>query len=929
MTNMTIHQALTRSLPPLCLALLAACSGSGDSGAEQVTSAKSLLDKRDTKAAVIELKNALQKNPKSAEARFLLGKTLLEGGDPVTALVELQKAQELQIADELVIPEIARGLLMVGDETKLLSQYGGTTLKDDAANADLKTSLATAFAVKTDLPSAKRLAEVALRLKPGYPPALIVQARIAASEGHIDDALTLLNQVMAAEPGHERAGILKGEYLLRAQRNPEGALAAYRQVLASHAGSVGARSAVADILFQQKKVPEARAEFELLKKAAPEHPETILMQAQLAFVDDDLKATRELTTRLLKGMPNNLRALELAGAAELRGKNYLQAEAHLAQAMKLAPALLRPRVLLAQTYLRSGQAEKCLAVLQPVLESSAADATSLSLAGEAYLQTGENARSEDAFKRAMKAAPTNTTVRASAAIAQLARGDSSGAAISELESVAAGDPGPRADLALISAHLRQNDLTGALKAIDDVEKKMPDQPLAHLLRGRVLLLKKDMPGARISFETALTKDAAYFPAVASLAAIELADSKPEAARQRFEAHLKAYPKSYQAKLAMAELEARTGAPAATVAATLKEATKINPSEPVPHLMLINRLIGSGDAKAALAAAQDASAALPNNLEIQDALGIAQMAAGDSLRAVATFKKLNSLQPKNAAVLVRLADALRASQDTDGAITALQQALVLKPDLQPARTALISMKLQAKKPDEAMALAREQQKRSPKDAAGYRMEGEVEAASQRWDASAAAFRAALQHQRDGATAVKLHAALTAGGKTAEADRWASDWAKENPKDGIFVFYQGDVAMARNDYPTAEARYRTVLQLQPNNALAMNNLAWMLARQGKPGGVALAEKANSLLPDRAPLLDTLSLALEADKQLPKAIEAQLRAIQLEPADTNLALRLAKLYIKSGDKARAKTELEALAKLGDKYAGQAEVASLLKSL
>lgn len=929
MTNMTIHQALTRSLPPLCLALLAACSGSGDSGAEQVTSAKSLLDKRDTKAAVIELKNALQKNPKSAEARFLLGKTLLEGGDPVTALVELQKAQELQIADELVIPEIARGLLMVGDETKLLSQYGGTTLKDDAANADLKTSLATAFAVKTDLPSAKRLAEVALRLKPGYPPALIVQARIAASEGHIDDALTLLNQVMAAEPGHERAGILKGEYLLRAQRNPEGALAAYRQVLASHAGSVGARSAVADILFQQKKVPEARAEFELLKKAAPEHPETILMQAQLAFVDDDLKATRELTTRLLKGMPNNLRALELAGAAELRGKNYLQAEAHLAQAMKLAPALLRPRVLLAQTYLRSGQAEKCLAVLQPVLESSAADATSLSLAGEAYLQTGENARSEDAFKRAMKAAPTNTTVRASAAIAQLARGDSSGAAISELESVAAGDPGPRADLALISARLRQNDLAGALKAIDDVEKKMPDQPLAHLLRGRVLLLKKDMPGARLSFETALTKDAAYFPAVASLAAIELADGKPEAARQRFEAHLKTYPKSYQAKLAMAELEARTGAPAATVAATLKEATKINPSEPVPHLMLINRLIGSGDAKAALAAAQDASAALPNNLEIQDALGIAQMAAGDSLRAVATFKKLNSLQPKNAAVLVRLADALRASQDTDGAITALQQALVLKPDLQPARTALISMKLQAKKPDEAMALAREQQKRSPKDAAGYRMEGEVEAAAQRWDASAAAFRAALQHQRDGATAVKLHAALTAGGKTAEADRWASDWAKENPKDGIFVFYQGDVAMARNDYPTAEARYRTVLQLQPNNALAMNNLAWMLARQGKPGGVALAEKANSLLPDRAPLLDTLSLALEADKQLPKAIEAQLRAIQLEPADTNLALRLAKLYIKSGDKARAKTELEALAKLGDKYAGQAEVASLLKSL
>ncbi len=925
-----LFNILGRSLSPTLLSLLVACSGGGDStGAAQIASAKSLLDKKDNKAAVIELKNALQKNPKSAEARLLLGKTLLENGDPVTGLVELLKAQELQIADERVIPEIARAMLLVGDEAKLLTQYGTLALKDDAAAADLKASLATAYAIKADLPSAKKAIEDALRLKPGYAPALIVQARIAASEGDIDGALALLNQVLAAEPGQERAGTLKGEYLLQAKRDPDGALAAYRQVLEGRAGSVMARAAVANILFQQKKLPEARTEFELLKKTAPEHPETLLLQAQLAFLDGDLKATRELTERLLKVAPNNVRTLELAGAAELRGKNYLLAESHLSQAMKLAPNLLRPRVLLAQTYLRSGQAEKCLQVLQPVLDAKEADALSLSLAGEAYLQTGDNKRSEEAYKRALKAAPTNASVRASAAIAQLARGDNSGAAMTELETVAAGDAGPRADLALISARLRQNDLAGAMKAIDAVEKKLPDQPLAYLLRGRVLLLKKDTAGARRSFETALAKDPAYFPAVASLGAMDLADDKPEAARQRFEAHLKAQPKSYQAKLALAELEARTGAPAATIAATLKEATKINPAEPTPHLMLINRLLASGDGKAALAAAQDASVVLPNNLEIQDALGMAQVAAGDSQRAISTFKKLNSLQPKNAAVLVHLADAYRASQDPAAAMTALKQALDLQPDLLAARAALIGMNLQNKKPDEALALAREQQKRNPKDAAGFRMEGEIEVVRRNWDAAATAFRTALQRERDGPTAVKLHAALTAAGKTAEAERLAADWTKENPKDAAFLFYQGDIAMTRSDYTTAESHYRAVLQLQPNNALALNNMAWMLARQGKPGGVAMAEKANSLLPDRAPLLDTLALTLEVDKQLPKAIEAQTRAIKLEPGDPGLVLRLAKLYIKSGDKARAKAELEALAKLGDKFTGQAEVASLMKTL
>ncbi len=930
MKNRSSRRILTRCLPFTLAALLVACSGGGSgTGAEQIAAAKTLIEKKDLKAAVIELKNALQKNPKSAEARLLLGKTLLEGGDPVTALVELLKAQELQIADELVIPEIARAMLMAGDETKLLTQYGTLVLKDDRAAADLKTSLATALAIKANLPSAKSMLEEALRLRPGFGPALIVQARLAASEGDVDGALVLLDQVLAGDAGNERAGALKGEYLLHGKRDPEGAIAAYRQLLQVRSGSVIARAAVTNILFQQKKLPEARAEFELLKQGAPEHPETLLMQAQLAFMDGDLKATRELTERLLKASPNNVRTLELAGAAELRGKNYLLAESHLAQALKLAPTLLRPRLLLAQTYLRAGQAEKCLQALQPVLASKEADALSLSLAGEAYLQTGDHKLSAEAYQRALKVAPGNPSVRASAAIAQVARGDGNGAAVVELEAAAAGDAGPRADLALISARLRHNDLAGAMKAIDAVEKKLPDMPLAHLLRGRVLLLKKDATGARRSFETALAKDPTYFPAVASLAAIDLADGKPEVARQRFEAQLKAQPKSYQAKLAIAELEARTGATAATVAATLKEATRINPSEPMPHLMLINRLIGSGDAKGALAAAQDASAALPYDAQIQEALGMAQVAAGDGQRAVSTLKKLTSVQPKNAALLVRLAEAYRVSQDPAAAIATLKQALELQPDLLTARGALIGLSLQSQQPNEALALAREQQKRTPKDAAGYRMEGEIEATRKNWDAAVAAFRAAFQREHDGPTAVKLHAALVAGGKTADADRLSAEWVKENPKDAVFLFYQGDLAMSRNDFTTAESRYRSVLLLQPNNALALNNVAWMLARQGKTGGVAMAEKAISLLPDRAPLLDTLALALEADKQWPKAIEAQARAIKLEPADPGLVLRLAKLYIQSGDKARAKAELEALAKLGDKFAGQAEVATLMKSL
>ena len=104
---------------------------------------------------------------------------------------------------------------------------------------------------------------------------------------------------------------------------------------------------------------------------------------------------------------------------------------------------------------------------------------------------------------------------------------------------------------------------------------------------------------------------------------------------------------------------------------------------------------------------------------------------------------------------------------------------------------------------------------------------------------------------------------------------------------------------------------------------------MVKQGKPGAVAIAEQANEIMPGRSPLMDTLALAYGAENKLPKAIEIQKLAISRSPNDPGLKLTLAKLLIKSGDKAYARAELEDLAKLGEKFREQAEVSSLLKSL
>jgi predicted Zn-dependent protease len=232
------------------------------------------------------------------------------------------------------------------------------------------------------------------------------------------------------------------------------------------------------MLQAQKKPDLAKAQFAELKKVAPNHPETLYFEAQFAFEAKDYKLAREITDRILKVLPDNVPVLELAGANEYRLKNYLQAEALLGRALKKVPGLVLSRHLLAQTYLRTGQPTKAVEVLQPLLESKTPDGTSLALAGEAWLQMGNTQKSDAAFQAAAKASPDDARVRTSVAMSQVARGNPT-AAVAELESIAAGDKSTRADLALISARLRQGDFAGALKAIDGLQAKMPDSPYAR------------------------------------------------------------------------------------------------------------------------------------------------------------------------------------------------------------------------------------------------------------------------------------------------------------------------------------------------------------------------------------------------------------------------------------------------------------------
>ena len=126
------------------LSLVGLLAGCGAKPEAMVASARDYLAKNDRPAAIIQLRNALQKNPDLAEARFLLGRALFESDDYATAQKELRRARELGYPADDVIPLLAETMLRSGEFKKVIDEFGKSVAPTEAS-ANMPAQVAEAM----------------------------------------------------------------------------------------------------------------------------------------------------------------------------------------------------------------------------------------------------------------------------------------------------------------------------------------------------------------------------------------------------------------------------------------------------------------------------------------------------------------------------------------------------------------------------------------------------------------------------------------------------------------------------------------------------------------------------------------------------------------------------------------------------------------
>ncbi len=881
----------------LCLAVglavgIAGCSDR-TTDVEHVQRAREYQAKQELQASIIELKNALQKNPENRDARILLGQLYVETGNGASAEKELQRAKDLGADRNAWLIPLARAYLLQGQTQKLielapaaddpaalqatlLALHGFAELALDRSG-DAKDSLARALALQADNLDA-----------------LLGMSQWALMNRNYSEAENFANKASERDPRDIQPWLIKVR-LSRLQNDDPAALKSVQRILELQPQNPMALLERAEIAITQGKLDEALVDVETVRKRQPNLPNANYLRGRILFQKKDLVGAQDALLQVVKVIPNHPGSQFLLGSINYEQNNLGQADLYLASFVNSQPNYLPARLLLAATQLKQNQPRQAIDLLTTALAQAPNDAQLLALLGSAYLQDRNFAKGSEFLQKAAQITPDAAGVRTQLALSRLAEGRTD-EAVQELQGlVELGQDVMQTDLLLVQAYLQQKEYDKAVAAATNLTGKHPDDPVAHNLLGSAYLAKGEDDKARSEFERALKLDPNLSPAALNLALLEFKAGNRDAARAQYEAVVQKDPANLNALLRLSSLAEQAGQ-VDQAQRWLEQAWDKNPSSLPAGLALIERYQAIGLHLKAVNVARGLEAANPSHPAAQRALGLALLADGQPADALKAFRKLVELQPQTPEPWHLIALTLARTQDFKGAADAIDKALAIQGNYLPSLVARVELQAQQQKFKEALAGAKALQTQFPTVNIGYRLEGNLYLQQKDFAKALAAYRTAYAKTPDSQTILLLAGAQQITGDSDGAIKTLRDWLVAHPDDA-----------------PVRTRLATELQRLGRKEEAITEYERLAQReaQAKPGSDA------TVLDRGLRQADTLLIqAYLQQKDYDKAVTAARDLTQKQPNEPGAFNLLGAVYLAKGDSSTARTAFEQALKLKSDY-------------
>lgn len=791
----------------------------------------------DYKAAVIELKNALEEHPDPAAVREALGKALYLSGEASGAEKELLKVRELGRDTPEISLFLARAQIALGKYPEAASQ----TEQLAGASRDQKAALlalrALARLAAEDFGGAEEVLAEAEGWAPGHPEILYVRSQLALQRGDLHNAMTLVESALsgATRPSTLLAPDLwarKGD-ILRRQDRPAEAASAYQEALKQAPGHIPVVIAAIETDLALERLDHARTLLDKLKALAPGNLNGLYLDAMLAYRRGRHADAYGRIQQMLRSAPDHVPSLLLAAAAGIALDKQEEARTRLTRVLETHPEHVGARKMLAALELRQGKLEDARFLLD-TLRDDPRDMTLASLKGDIALRQGDFAEARRNLERLDGSDAALKLAASEAGLGHRAE------ALVLLEKQAREDQkSGRADYLLINEYIKGRQYPEALAAADRFAAKAKMPALGHNLRGVIHRVMGERAQARADFQKALQADPRYRPALTNLANLEIEEKHPEAARELLLKAL-AEGEDVSLRLALAGLASARRA-WGEYQGHLEKAKLADPKAMEPRRLLIQHWLSRENPGRALTEAHEAQN-VHKHEDFAYLIGYIMIRQGDLMGAESYHARWLRDQPESAAAHTGMALTLMGKGDTGEAIQHLDEALALRPDFLPALNARKFLMSRGDSKVDVATLLRQLDQPPESDAA-------------------------VRH-----------------------------------RDALALLQQ-------KKYREAVEIYRGLLRAQPQDPIALNNLAWALAELKDPGALAAAEQAYRAAPDTPSNLDTYAWALHLAGQSGKALPLLDKAHRLASGNRSIHWHYAAVLAATGDKTRARTELERL--------------------
>lgn len=659
------------------LALVSCTQTPEAKSARYIAAGKKLLQKKDVSRAILQFRNALKATPDKAEIYYELGEAYSMGRDLTTALGAYRKALELapnygdaklrvaQMMASSSDPEVVR------DATVTLEELAK---KKTAPSPEILNTLAYAQLRLGNIESAASSLDRVLANAPGELGASALMAGVKILNHDAKGAEEVLLKSSAEAPYSPEARRILGDFYVEQKRFPE-AEAQFRAALGIDPQNGPAlldlarlqvsenrdndaeqsfqrlakldqyRSIHAIFLFQKGRRDEAIAELEKLTR---QRPEDRSLRSNLVVAYRAVGRTADankVLAQALKVNASDTEALLQRGEIAIGTKDYSQADADLNQALHLRPAEPEVHYLLAQLNQANG-------------------------ATLAYRQElGETLRLN----------PNLLVVRAELAHSLSSTPSGARAALDVLDTA----PAPQKDSVMLLVQRNWalwtlKDMAALRKGVD-AGLAVVRTPDLLIQSGLLKLATGDPAAARSVLEEALKLDPADLRAVQALSQTYLAEKNSAMALQKVKEYAKERSKSAAAQDFLGVMLVANG-DLQQARTAFEAAKKVDPAYMKADLALVQVDAAESKFEDARKRLQVVLSVDGNNETAQLWMGNIEETLGDHTAAIEHFRKVVQADPENAQASNNLAYLLSEyGNNADEALKYAEKAVNLRPE----------------------------------------------------------------------------------------------------------------------------------------------------------------------------------------------------------------------------------------------------------